>query len=227
MINIPFILTLYSGFTHALEADHLLAVSNMVTTRNRIIKAVKDGMFWGLGHTSTIFLAGLFVLILKWNIVPHIFSYFEVAVGAMLIILGVYRLYQWIKQKNPGLHSHVHTHANGQTHRHVHLHHNTRTHHEHSHLPAYLVGLVHGLAGSGALMLVVMSQSTSIGHGLCFLLLFGFGSVAGMMVAAALFSLPFSKKIISHRGIQTGLILLSSSLCIVFGIVVIYKQLML
>lgn len=226
MLNIPFILSLYAGFTHAFETDHLLAMSNMVTARNKFSKAVKDGMFWGLGHTSTILIVGIVFLLIKYRIDAHTFSYFEAAVGVMLIGLGAYRLYKWYKNKKPVLHTHLHTHGNGHSHKHTHLHTVTNQEHQHSHLPAYLVGTVHGLAGSGALMLIVLSKSSSPESGLLYLLLFGAGSVAGMMLVAGAFSLPFSKKILQHQLLQTTLILVSSVLCIGYGAMVIKENLL-
>lgn len=224
-MNIPILLTLYAGFTHAFETDHILAVSNMVTSRNKTVKAVKDGMYWGIGHTSTIFLIGIVFLLLKFRIPQAGFKYFEAAVGAMLIILGVYRISQWYRKEKPVLHAHPHAHTGGHIHTHSHLHTVTKTGHRHSHLPAYLVGLVHGLAGSGALILVVMGKSHTVANGLLYLLIFGAGSVLGMMLAAGAFSLPFSRKILNNTILQTILIFISALLCIGYGILVISETL--
>jgi cytochrome c biogenesis protein CcdA len=206
-------LTLYAGFTHAFETDHLLAVSNMVTTRSRLNKAMKDGIFWGLGHTSTILIVGCIFLIIKFQIATIWFSYFEATVGLMLVSLGLYRLLKWYKKK-PTVSSHYHD---------GHIHNYAGE--QQSHLPAYLIGLVHGLAGSGALMLVVLSKTQSTESSLLYLALFGAGSVAGMMLAAALFSLPFSKKYLQHNSVQALLILVSSALCIAYGFFIVKENL--
>jgi cytochrome c biogenesis protein CcdA len=201
------LLTLYAGFIHAFESDHLLAVSSMVTNRNKIQLAIKDGMFWGLGHTSTIVTIGFIFLLLKFHIDQHLFSYFEALVGFMLVILGITRIKKWFvtradkKNREPHLHSHDHTHTPTET----------------THLPAYSIGLIHGLAGSGALMLVVMSQSNSTSYGLLYLVVFGLGSVCGMMLATSVFSMPFSKNIFQRQLIQTILIFTSAILCILYG----------
>ncbi|MBY0349064.1 MAG: hypothetical protein K2W79_12465 [Hydrotalea flava] len=216
------LLTLYAGFTHAFETDHILAVSNMVTIRNKTFKAIKDGMYWGFGHTSTILLIGIIFLLLKFKIAPATFKYFEAAVGVMLVVLGIYRIYQWYTKEEPVLH----THPNGHAHSHTHIHTVTKTTKEHSCWPAYLIGLIHGLAGSGALILIVLGNSQTITNGLIYLLLFGLGSVGGMMIAAGAFSLPFSKKIISNNMLQTVLIFASALLCIGYGAMVIKENLM-
>lgn len=225
MLNLSFIVTLYAGFTHAFETDHLLAVSNIVTTRNKTSRAVKDGLFWGLGHTSTLLIVGVLVLVLRFALHEELFRYFEAFVGCMLIVLGVYRIRKWHREKKPVLHTHLHQHANGQLHHHTHLHLQDKTVHEHSHLPAYHIGLVHGLAGSGSLMVLIIGQSATVMQGLSYLLFFGLGSVGGMMLAAGLVSLPFSRIVFRKKIIQQVLILLSAGLCIVYGAWVIYQQL--
>lgn len=225
MITFPILITLYAGFTHAFETDHLLAVSNIVTSRNRTVSAMKDGMFWGLGHTSTIFVIGIIMLLLKFRIGAGYFGYFEAFVGLMLIFLGIYRLQKWFKEKKPVLHTHQHAHADGHVHSHTHIHTINKTGHSHSHFPAYGIGLVHGLAGSGSLMILVMSQMKTVTNGLGYLLIFGLGSVAGMMLAAGFFSLPFSQKMLRSRMLQMSLVFLSATLCIAYGSWVLYTNL--
>lgn len=212
MMNFSLLLTLYAGFTHAFETDHLLAVSNIVTNRNKTTKAVKDGLFWGLGHTSTIIIIGVFMLLLKFNISEKYFRWFEAGVGIMLLTLGIYRLYKWYKEKRVQLHTLTHTHTSG------------KGSYEHTHLPAYNIGLVHGLAGSGSLIILVMSKSQSVSYGLAYLLIFGIGSVVGMMMAAGAFSLPFSQKIFTSKPIQAILIFSSAIVCILYGCWVFYKN---
>ena len=208
-------LTIYAGFAHAFETDHLLAVSNIVSQRNSTYKSVKDGLFWGLGHTSTILLMGVIMLLLKVQVSPAYFHFVEAGVGIMLVVLGLFRLFklkgflsaevvetpaaQMVAVTNTGL--------------------------KKLHLVSYGVGMVHGLAGSGELVVLVMLQMASLQMGMLYLFIFGIGSILGMLVAAAMFSLPFSKKILQSRLLQVTLILLSSLLCIGYGMSVIYKNL--
>lgn len=220
MLNFPVFITLYAGFTHAFETDHLLAVSTIVSTRNQAAKAVKDGMYWGLGHTSTIFIVGAIVLLLKLQLNDKIFNYFEAVVGLMLITLGGYRVYKWFTNRK-GLvnkatqqHTSVHTHS-----------HSVFFKHKHSHLPAYNIGLVHGLAGSGSLMVLVISQAPSIHYALVYLMVFGAGSIGGMMVAAGAFSLPFTRQALQFGKLQAVLIFLSAGLSMTYGGWVVYSHL--
>lgn len=201
----PLLFALVVGFVHAFEADHLVAVSSLVSKRDNLWLALKDGVFWGLGHTSTIFLIGLLMIVGKSTLLDGYFGYFEAGVGLMLIGLGVFRLYQYRKQ-------------NGEAEKLV-------DQGKHHHM-AYGVGLIHGVAGSGALILVVMSQMSTASEGMWYLLLFGLGSVGGMLLAAGLLGLPLSKKVLGGPKLQISLIWLSSLLCIGLGGFIIYENLL-
>lgn len=203
----------FMGFIHSFEADHLLAVSNIVTKRDSLILAVKDGMYWGLGHTSTIFLMGLVIILSKMMIDDEtpVFKYFESFVGLMLIGLGIYRLFKLYKYRQ-------HLAEHHPTHDHLHD-------HSDSHKLAYGVGLIHGLAGSGAVILTAIGTVNGSFNALIFILIFGLGSVLGMLLASGVFSLPFSKKWTKNKDFQIILTILSCTLCIGFGVKVIFENL--
>ena len=127
----------------------------------------------------------------------------------MLILIGIYRIRKWYEQKqhataliSDSLHSHV-------------------TKRSRAFIPTYLVGLIHGLAGSGVLMLAVMAKSETVEDSLIYLLLFGVGSIVGMMLAAGLFNLPFSQKALENKTLKLILIFLSALLCIAYGVYLI------
>ena len=195
------------GFTHAFEADHLLAVSSIVTRRSTLAEAAKDGVFWGLGHTSTILAIGLLMIVARMAVTEQVFHIFEAGVGMMLIALGLHRIRKvWLyEQKHALAHEH---------------------HTPHHHRLAYGVGLIHGLAGSGTLVLLVMTRLQGSVESIAYLLIFGLGSVAGMLLASGIFSLPFSKKWSTGRRFQLSLTLLSAVLCIVFGARVVWENLL-
>lgn len=205
------LLTIYAGFTHALETDHLLAVSSIVTKRTRIKHAVKDGIYWGLGHTSTILLIGMLMLVVRWQIEPATFAWFEAAVGLALILLASYRLYRFFRSDAD--HQKIHTH-----------HHKAAS--SDNFTLAYSVGLIHGLAGSGALVVLVMAQTSSPLDGMIYLLIFGLGSIVGMLVAAGLFSIPFSRRYLFAPRLQGVLVILSALLCYYYGGKLIFEQVM-
>ncbi|MBX3256269.1 MAG: hypothetical protein KF862_19180 [Chitinophagaceae bacterium] len=222
MESLSVLVVLYAGLTHALEADHVLAVSNIVSQRRSVVTAAKDGIFWGLGHISTIAVIGLLMLVFKAGIPEQAFSYFEAVVGLMLIIVAVYRLYKFFRNKEGIVHRHTHVHGgvNEQTHIHAPI----DAVEKNLHKTSYGIGLVHGLAGSGALVALAISQFSSPGTGMLYLLLYGLGAVAGMLLVSGLLSVPFSKKIINRPGLRTALILISSGLCLVYGGYVIYHN---
>ncbi|MDR2138742.1 MAG: hypothetical protein LBP50_04245 [Tannerella sp.] len=213
---------LYEGLLHAFEADHILAVTNIVSQRSKIFPALKDGVFWGLGHTSTIFLIGILMILFKVNIPEHSFSYFEAAVGGMLILVASYRFYLFVCDEQTVFHAHRHEHAGENRHSHVHVHLKGNR----LHRTSYGIGIVHGLAGSGALVVLVMTQIGTVANSLLYLLLFGIGSIAGMTLVAGAFGLPFSQKFIHSKTLRTILVLLSSMLCFVYGCYVIYENLL-
>lgn len=239
---LPLLFAAAVGFGHAFEADHLLAVSNIVTKRNSVLLAIKDGIAWGLGHTSTIFFIGLLIIVGKIAITDQTFHYFEASVGVVLVSLGLFRLrYLW-KMKS-GYHAHFRLNdlffwrkrpvrpASAAPFRTAAFMSPVNTlalryaPHTDSHRLAYVVGLIHGLAGSGALVILVMSQIPSPLHAMAYLLIFGIGSVGGMLLASGVFSLPFSKKISASAVLQVGLTLVSSLLCVAYGIRVIWENL--
>lgn len=194
------------GFTHAFEIDHLLAVSSIASRRKSVLMAIKDGVYWGLGHTSTILAIGVVMILAKVVVAEQVFQYFEAGVGLMLILLGAHRIWKtWEHEKN---HAQAHEH-----------------HTPHGHRLAYGVGLIHGLAGSGTLILLVMSELKTAWEGIVYILIFGVGSIGGMLLASGIFGLPFSANISRSPAVHRGLSLLSSLLCIGFGCKVVFENL--
>lgn len=191
----PLLFAALIGFTHAFEADHLVAVSSLVSRRKKWLPILRDGVYWGLGHTSTIFLIGLLILASRQMLLPGWMEYLEGFVGLMLIGLGLWRAYKWRFQESAP--------QSNQT--------------EHTHGIAYGVGLIHGLAGSGAVILLAMNSLSDGFTTLLFLILFGLGSVVGMVCAVAVVGLPFSRKLVEWPFLQTFLIWLSVVLCVVYG----------
>jgi threonine/homoserine/homoserine lactone efflux protein len=203
---LPLLLAGVLGFTHAFEFDHLVAVSNIVTRRHTLSAAVKDGVFWGLGHSSTILLIGFVMLLAKVMVQEQVFHYLEAAVGVMLVVLGVQRMYKWREARRAHAAAHAHDRPHG-------------------HQLAYGVGLVHGLAGSGSLVLLVMTQLPGPWLGMVYLLIFGLGSTLGMLLASGLFSLPFTEKMRRHPFLQQGLSGVSAVLCIFLGVKIVFENL--
>jgi len=190
------------GIRHALDADHVVAVSTIVSSYRNPLRAAWVGISWGLGHTTTLVLVGATIILLRLAIPDRLALFFEFAVGMVLVGLGLQVLWGlWRKQ----LHGHQHEHPETV---HTHLHsHEPSPDHDHPSAedwrrgawlrPAfrgksYLVGSLHGLAGSAALVLLVLSTIKSPSLGVLYLFIFGLGSVLSMGVLTVMMGLPFS-----------------------------------
>ncbi|MBI2653835.1 urease accessory protein UreH [Candidatus Woesearchaeota archaeon] len=208
------------GVKHAFDADHIAAVSNILIKQHSIKKSSLLGMFWGFGHTMSLFVVGLIVLLLKITIPEKVALSMELVVGLMLVLLGVNTL---ITINKDGIHIHKHKHGKKE---HVHIHsHKTSEYHNHKHIPFYkslIVGIIHGLAGSAALTLLVLTTINSIFIGLFYILIFGIGSMIGMSVISAIILLPLKlipnnfQKIHRILSASAGLISILVGLNIVF-----------
>jgi ABC-type nickel/cobalt efflux system permease component RcnA len=180
------------GVAHACDPDHLVAVGTLTAESRNARQASVLGMVWGIGHTIALALMGSLVLNMKWTVPEQFSIVMEAIVGLIIVILGVNLL--WRSFQRLTIHTHQHSH-DGTTHAHVHLHGpDTMTHHHHvvgSKIKTLGVGLVHGLAGSAALSLAVMSTMPSKMVGIIYIVMFGIGSIGGMLVMSTLLSLPF------------------------------------
>jgi hypothetical protein len=187
------------GMQHALEADHIAAVSSIAARRTHVGDIVKHGLTWGLGHTLTLFaVAGAAILL--GRAIPEYFARpLETAVGIMLLGLGAHVLWRLWRDR---LHFHKHRHDDGTVHLHAHSHAgetvaHVRAAHAHAHAHAQgfrwrtlLVGLMHGMAGSAALLVLAVSQASSPAVGLGYVALFGIGSIFGMGALSTVIAVP-------------------------------------
>lgn len=175
------------GVKHALDADHIVAVTTIVSQTRSFVRSLFVGLSWGIGHTLTLFLVGFVVLVFKLTIPSRLALSMEFLVGVILVLLGISVLKELLVTK---AHSHEHQHGDK---RHIHSHsHGQTQEHDHRHLRRpLLVGMVHGLAGSGALTVLVFSTLPSVVQGLFFILFFGVGSILGMLIFSGLIGLPF------------------------------------
>src|SRR6476659_9249843 len=173
------------GMQHALEADHIAAVSSIAARRTEISDIVKHGLTWGFGHTLTLFVFAGAAILLGHAIPEQMSRPLETAVGFMLVGLGTHVLWRLWRE---GVHFHAHRHDDGVLHFHAHGHANdtvphANSPHRHEHgfrWRSLLVGLMHGMAGSAALLLLAVSQVSNPLSGMLYVLLFGIGSMLGM-----------------------------------------------
>jgi high-affinity nickel-transport protein len=252
MISLLSIIALgfFLGMRHATDPDHVIAVTTIVSRQRSVRRAALTGAFWGAGHTLTIFAVGAAIILFDLVIPPRLGLSMELSVGLMLILLGLLNVMNFwrsmpttLLQASEGstvVHSHPHSHGD-----YVHSHPHGHPPESHSHPPdrtplasldrvfgkvdlykhvrPLVVGVVHGLAGSAAVTLLVLTTIRNSGWAIAYLLVFGVGTIAGMMLItmslASAFELAGSRhERFSHRlGIISGLISLA------FGLVLAYQ----
>ena len=219
------------GLFHAFEPDHVIAVAtqNSKSTqksslsffkqiRSGAIKSSILGALWGAGHTSSLVIVSLLIFVFSMNIPNEMFSNFEFGVGVMLVILGVFT---YLNRRLVG-EKHIHTHTHDDViHTHSHAHDKV---HSHGH-KSYIIGCIHGLAGSGSLVVLALSTLHDLQTILSFILVFGIGSIVGMMLVSSAIGLPFSLSIYSER-INKILRYLVGSISIIIGIDILYNIVM-
>ncbi len=188
------------GMRHTLEADHVAAVAALTARAGSVRHAVPLGLAWGAGHTVTLAAFSLSVLVLETAIPMELAGYLELAVGVMLIVLGADVLVRLVRDR---IHFHVHRHG-GVVHFHAHSHAGETVHqhgHDHGHdynhghpqgfkVRAFLVGVMHGMAGSAVLIVLSLQTVPSTAAGLVTIALFGVGSILGMAMLTAVIAWP-------------------------------------
>lgn len=166
------------GLRHAFDADHILAISTLNSRNKNYKSALLNGLFWGIGHTSVLLVAAFFVLMVGKNIPESFSNIFELGVGVMLIILGAKTIRDFLVSRRSS---------------------QTRVSHNHfpvgrhAHKTSFLIGIIHGLAGSAALLIVVVSTVKSLFLGLIYILMFGLGLIISMALFSMIFILFLNK----------------------------------
>jgi high-affinity nickel-transport protein len=236
----------FLGMRHATDPDHVIAVSTIVTQQRNSKRAALIGIAWGLGHTVTIFAVGSAIILFGLVIPARMGLAMELSVGLMLILLGGWNLLSFTRMvpvvATPAdtVHSHPHTHGD-YIHTHVHGHGPSA----HSHNPEQnplarldrtlgkltvyqflrplVVGIVHGLAGSAAVALLILASIRNSSWAIAYLLVFGVGTIAGMMLITM--SIASAFRFVGHRFQDLGrrLALVSGVISVVFGLVLAYQ----
>lgn len=211
------------GLTHAVEADHLAAVSAIVSEKKNVFTSAIIGGFWGLGHTISLFVVGALVIFLKLQISESVEAKLEAIVGGMLVLLGLNALRKIFTAKEIHAHSHEHG-AHGHTHIHLHKDEEEKWHHRLS-PRSVAIGMIHGLAGSAGLMLIVIPSIASPTVAMFYILVFGVGSIAGMMLMSLLISLPFHFTANKFDFLNKGIRLCAALFSLTWGVKLIYEKL--
>ena len=236
------LLGFFLGMRHATDADHIIAIATIVSRQRTLRGSAKIGFAWGVGHTITIMAVGGAIILFGLVIPPRLGLSMELAVGAMLLLLGVLTLTGAGRVIRPTGLAHAHTHAHGDyVHSHIHGH----DPEDHGHredrtsiawldrgafggLPLYqwlrpfVIGLVHGLAGSAAVALLVLTIIRDPVWAMGYLFLFGVGTIGGMMLITLMLSAPFALTSFKLPRLNWQLRVASGLLSFVFGLFLIY-----
>ena len=237
----------FLGMRHATDPDHVIAVTTIVSRQRNLLKAAMTGIFWGIGHTLTIFVVGTVIILFDVVIPARIGLSMELSVGLMLIVLGVMNIASFMRsarsispQDSEIVHRHPHSHGD-YVHSHAHGHSPDTHHHSHPQTPLtwldrlfgriglyqqlrpLVVGIVHGLAGSAAVALLILTTIRNPHWAIAYLLVFGVGTVGGMMLITMSIASAFNffgkkqEKFSQRLGLASGLVSLA------FGVVLAYQ----
>jgi high-affinity nickel permease len=240
----------FLGMRHATDPDHVIAVTTIISRQRCITRAALVGAFWGIGHTFTIFVVGTLIIFFGLVIPPRIGLSMELSVGLMLIILGIMNVMSFLRsmpkstlegeQTSGVMHSHFHSHGD---YVHSHSHGHEPEDHPHpaertpvawmdrvlgriglyQHLRPLVIGVVHGLAGSAAVALLVLATIRDSRWAIAYLLVFGIGTIAGMMLItmsiASTFRLFGGSQVFFRRlGLASGVLSLGFGLMLAYEI---------
>jgi high-affinity nickel-transport protein len=238
----------FLGMRHASDPDHVIAVTTIVSRQRSIRQAALIGALWGVGHTITIVVVGSAIILFGLVIPPRVGLTMELSVGLMLILLGILNLsgiLRWIAETVTPLQlgQHAHPHGHGD---YVHSHPHGHSPEKHGHLEdatpvswmdrtlgrlglyqvarPLAVGIVHGLAGSAAVALLVLTTIRVPSWAVLYLLLFGIGTVAGMMLITAAIAVPFTFSENRFARLNRGLGMVSGLLSVAFGLFIVYQM---
>lgn len=235
----------FLGMRHATDPDHVVAVTTIVSRQRNLLKAAMTGIFWGIGHTLTIFVVGTIIILFDVVIPARIGLSMEFSVGLMLIVLGVMNIVSFVRSarsiapQDPGvLHQHPHSHGD---YVHSHAHGHAPEVHSHSQTPLtwldrlfgriglyqqlrpLVVGIVHGLAGSAAVALLILTTIRNPHWAMAYLLVFGVGTVAGMMLITMSIASTFNFFGKRHPRFSQRLGLASGLVSLAFGVFLAYQ----
>lgn len=234
----------FLGMRHATDPDHVIAVSTIVTREHSVKRSALIGAAWGVGHTLTILAVGSAIILFRITLPPRVGLGMELAVAVMLIFLGIRNIrgmINWsvdrspVAAESPRYHSHgdyVHLHQHPQSHGHPHDLQRTpvatmdrwfKRSGFYQLLRPLVIGIVHGMAGSAAIALLVLSTISNVRWGIVYLAVFGVGTVLGMMLITLALGSTFAygQKRFAHIGRHFGLA--AGLISLAFGLFIAYQ----
>lgn len=187
------------GIKHSIEPDHVIAVSTIAGKTKKLWQTSLTGIFWGVGHTVTLLVTGMLLIGFKISLSEKWILTLEMLVGIMLVYLGIRAFLSF----------------RGIEHRHA-------SSHKKTYLKSVVIGFIHGLAGSSAMVLLTMNTMNSMGSAVLYMVIFGLGTCIGMLLFTGLLGLPFNA-MQQRVQLQRGLIQIAGGISTVYGIYYIYN----
>jgi sulfite exporter TauE/SafE len=191
-------LGLVLGIKHAIEPDHIIAVSTLASESNKLWRSSLAGVFWGIGHTLTLFVVGMVLIVLKDDIPEAWAMSLEFSVGIMLVYLGLSSFFTW-KQASK-----------------------EQTHPRRSYIKSMIIGFIHGLAGSAAMVLLTMSTVEHPWQGAVYIIVFGIGTCVGMLAFTTILGIPFTASK-NKRVVNQSLTRFAGAVSTLFGLYYMYN----
>ncbi|OCA92884.1 sulfite exporter TauE/SafE family protein [Pseudobacillus wudalianchiensis] len=195
------------GIKHAIEPDHVIAVSTIASQSKKLWHASLAGVFWGIGHTATLFIIGIILILMKNNISDKWSMSLEFLVGVMLVYLGIVSIVSFRRKEEQSSQEDGHSHPINK---------------RRSYSKSLVIGLIHGLAGSAAMVLLTMGTVHSVWQGALYILVFGSGTIVGMLIFTTVIGLPFVLST-KQTTINRSLTMIAGVISTVFGLYYMYN----
>lgn len=192
------------GIKHAIEPDHIIAVSTIASRSKKLSQSTLAGVFWGIGHTATLFFIGITLILMKNSISDKVSMSLEFLVGIMLVYLGIVNVLSANKNQ-------LHDHGN-----------HSQYGDKHYFIKSSFIGLVHGLAGSAAIVILTMSTVNSLWQSSAYILIFGVGTITGMLLFTTVIGIPFVFSS-SKKEMNSLFTLISGLISVLFGLYYMYN----
>jgi high-affinity nickel permease len=211
----------FLGMRHATDADHVVAVSTIVSRERSLRAAAPIGVLWGLGHTVTILVVGGAIILFGIVIPPRVGLGMEFSVAIMLVLLGALNVRSVLR--DAANIARAHRNDRGHAHPHTHVHEDAGAAPPKRSMRPLFVGVVHGLAGSAAVALLVLGAIRDAVWAVCYLLVFGVGTIAGMLLITTALAMPIAAAARRFDRLHRTLAIVTGLASIAFGIVLVYE----
>jgi cytochrome c biogenesis protein CcdA len=194
----------FLGMRHATDSDHVVAITTIVSQQRKVSSAALTGIAWGIGHSITLLVVGAIIVLFGVVVPERLGLSLEFCVGLMLVLLGLLNLGSLRRRRNE---AHEHSHRHG----------------SYLRLRPVVVGVVHGLAGSAAVALLVLPMIREPAWAILYLLIFAAGTIAGMMLITAIIAVPITYSVNRFQSFNRYIGTATGAFSMAFGLFLVYQ----